>query len=89
MIYAIVSHPVQDYSAWKPVFDSDAARCEAAGVKILNLLRGDENPNLVTIVASAPSKEAFHGFFSDPILGQKMQQAGVLAPPSVDLYQSA
>ncbi len=89
MIHAIVSHPVQNYDVWKPVFDSDAARASAAGIRFVKLLRGLENPNLVTIICSAPSVEGFNAFFHDPILPELMKNAGVLAPPTVEVFTEA
>ncbi|MFN0213233.1 MAG: hypothetical protein ACKVT2_03180 [Saprospiraceae bacterium] len=89
MIYAIVSHPVQDFEVWKPVFDGDSARATNAGIVIVKLLRGLENPNLVTIVCTAPSLEGFNAFFHDPILPELMKNGGVLAPPTVEIFTEA
>lgn len=89
MIYAFVSHPVQNFEVWKPVFDSDKARATASGIQFINLLRGKENPNEVSIFCSAPSQEAFDAFFHDPILPELMKDAGVLAPPTVQIFTGA
>lgn len=89
MVYVFGTHPVQDFDAWKPVFDSDQARATAAGFQLVHLLRGVENPNLVRIVFAVPSKEAFQAFASDPILAQKMKEAGVLAPPVFEFFTEA
>ena len=89
MIYAFVSHPVQDYDTWKPVFDSDSARAQAAGIRFIKLLRGLENSNEVSIFCSAPSREEFESFFHNPILPELMKDAGVLAAPRVEIFQEA
>ncbi len=89
MIHVLVSHPVQDYAAWKPVFDSSLPMTKAAGINILNVFRGADNLNEVSVFCSAPSAEAFHQFFSNPQLGELMHQGGVLAPPVVQIFQAA
>lgn len=89
MIYALVSHPVQNFEVWKPVFDSDLARASAAGIGFVKLFRGLENSNLVSILCTAPSLEGFNAFFHDPILPELMKNAGVLAPPTVEIFTEA
>lgn len=88
MIYIFGSHPVQDFNTWKPVFDSDQARATAAGVQLQQLFQDLDNPNNISMLFSAPSKEVFDRFCADPTLGQLMQQAGVLAPPVFHLLHA-
>lgn len=89
MIYGIASHPVQDFETWKPIFDSDMDRAHANGITFIKLLRSVENPNDVNIFFSVPSKEAFDAFANNPILAEKMQAAGVLAPPVFRFFTEA
>ena len=86
MIYVLLSHPVQDFDTWRPVFDSDQARAAAAGIRNVKLLRGLENPNEVSIFCSVPSKEALDSFVNDPTLPELMKKAGVLAPPTIQIF---
>ena len=87
MIYVFGSHPVQDFATWKPIFDSDQPRAKAAGIILQKLFRGSENPNEVSMLFTVPSKEAFEQFIQEPTLGERMQQAGVLAPPVFEFYE--
>ena len=89
MIYAFGSHPVQDFDAWKPVFDSDQPRAEAAGIHCVKLFRSLDNPNEVNMLFSATSMEAFDAFVHNPILAGLMQKAGVLAPPTFRFFTEA
>ena len=89
MIYALVSHPVQDFAAWKPFFYSDQARVNAAGMRLVKLFRSVDNPNNVSILFSAPSQEVFDAVLHDPVLPELMKQAGVLAPPTFQLFNEA
>lgn len=89
MIYGTAFHPVQDFDAWKPVFDTDLNRATAAGVTFIKILRSVEKPNDVTIFFSVPSKEAFDAFAHNPVLAEKMKAAGVLAPPVFTFYTEA
>ncbi|MCC6462256.1 MAG: hypothetical protein IT260_17445 [Saprospiraceae bacterium] len=89
MIYILGNHPVRDFDTWKPYFDSDLARATAAGIHLIHLFRGLDDPNSVSILFSAPSKEAFLAFFNNPVLPELMQSAGVLAPPSIQYFTEA
>lgn len=86
MIYAFGSHPVKDFDTWKVVFDSDQPRAEALGIHCIKLLRAVEDPNLVNFLFSAPNNETFDAFLHNPALGELMQQAGVLAPPTFQFF---
>lgn len=86
MIYVLVSHPIQDFDVWKPVFDSDQPRLNAAGARMVKLFRSLDNPNSVSILFSAPSKEVFDALVHDPVLPELMKKAGVLAPPTFAFF---
>lgn len=86
MIYAFGSHPVQNFDTWKPVFDSDQPRAEAAGIHCVKLFRSIDNPNEVNFLFTAASMEAFDQFIHDPVLPELMKSAGVLAPPSFRFF---
>lgn len=89
MTYVFGNHPVQDFDAWKPVFDSDQARANAAGIHLVKLFRSLENPNSVSMLFTIPSKEAFQAFIHDPVLPELMKNAGVLAPPTFEFFTEA
>ena len=59
MIYILLSHPVQDFDAWKSIFESDQERASAADIQLIKLLRSKENPNEVSIFCSAQARKPF------------------------------
>ena len=89
MIYVFGNHPVQDFGTWKPFFDSDQPRAKAAGIHLVKLFRSLENPNDVSLLFTAPSKEVFLDFFNNPVLPELKKSAGVLAPPTVQFLTEA
>lgn len=89
MVYILGNHPVRDFDTWKPFFDSDLARAAAAGIHLVKLFRDLDDPNSVSILFSAPSKDVFLTFFDNPVLPELMQSAGVLAPPSIQFLMEA
>jgi hypothetical protein len=82
MAKIFLQHPVADFDKWRPIFDADGPRRDAAGLTNVRLLRDADDPNSVWIVADGdPAK--FEEMMKDPELGQAMQDAGVTAPPQV------
>jgi quinol monooxygenase YgiN len=74
---AIALHRVADYDAWRPVYDGlDEAR-QAAGVTQHEVLRSQDDPNLVIVRHDFSDRTAAEAFFSSPQLKQGMAEAGV------------
>ena len=82
MAKIFMNHPVADYDAWRPVFDADAARQEAAGLSNVVVLREADNPNSVWLVADG-DPDRFNEMMQDPELATAMEKAGVTGPPVV------
>jgi hypothetical protein len=76
-----LSHSVEDYDKWRPIFDSDEERRKGAGLNTVGVYRkaGDENNLLVVFEGDNP--QALRSMLASPELGEKMKQAGVLGPP--------
>ena len=76
-----LSHPVEDFEKWKPLFDADAERHKSAGLSTVGVYRqaGDENNLLIVFEGNDP--EAMRKMLSDPEIGEKMKEAGVLKAP--------
>ena len=77
-----MQHPVADYDAWRPVFDGDAARREAAGLSGVRVLRDADDPHSVWLVADG-DPASLEAMPQDPELGKAMQEAGVTGPPEI------
>ena len=77
MTTAIVLHRVADYDTWRPVYESlDDAR-NAAGVTHHEVLRSQDDANLVIVRHDFTNRAAADSFFSSPELKQGMAEAGV------------
>lgn len=77
MTTAIALHRVADYDAWRPVYDSlDQART-AAGVTHQQVLRSQDDPNLIIVRHDFADRSAADAFFASPELEQGMAKAGV------------
>jgi quinol monooxygenase YgiN len=77
MTTAIALHRVADYDTWRPVYDSlDEAR-NGAGVTRQEVLRSQDDPNLVIIRHDFLDRAAADSFFASPELRQGMAEAGV------------
>ena len=85
----VVRHQVEDYAAWRPVYDSlESLRsqhgCTGARVWRLN---GDTNDVLIT--HDFPSAERAAAFAGDPGLKDGMAKAGVAGPPQIEIFDVA
>ena len=81
-----MSHTVADYNAWRAVYDDDAPRRAEAGIAEAGHFHSaaDRNQFLIVWEMDASVDEAkavIDGMLSDPDLGARMQEAGVLGPP--------
>lgn len=85
MVTVILSHEVSNYSDWKKGFEEGESFRQQAGVKTNGVYNSVDNPNLVTVIAEFPSKEAVHGFINNPNLKADMEKAGVVGMPEVKI----
>ena len=88
-VLGIVKHPVNDYAAWRTVYDEVQPIREKHGVNRATVLQDPADPNSVTVLhwfASVGQAEAFAG---DPSLKDAMSRAGVAAPPRVEIVVEA
>lgn len=77
MTTAIALHRVADYDKWRLVYDNlDGAR-KAAGVTGQQVLRSQDDSNLVIVRHDFADRAAADAFFASPELQQGMAEAGV------------
>jgi quinol monooxygenase YgiN len=82
-VLTVVSHPVSDYAAWRPVYDSAEPIRDKAGVTGAEVFHDPNDPNRLVIIHRFETVEAAQGFLSDPDLKTAMTKGGVTAPPTV------
>lgn len=81
-----VSHKVENYDKWKPVFDSTAAWKQKFGWKSSTVMSIDGDPNNVLVIESFESIEKAKAFAASAELRTAMGKAGVMGPPDVRFY---
>lgn len=83
MAYLLVRHRVNDYEAWKPVFDQHGAVRKASGSRGGRLFRSADDPNNLVLLLEWDSLENARQFAQSEDLRQAMQRAGVADQPDV------
>lgn len=80
MSYVLIIHEVEDYPAWKKIFDQAAAMRKLAGEISYQLLKFDQDANHLVHFSQWSSLENAKCFFESPELVEIRKQAGVKAP---------
>jgi quinol monooxygenase YgiN len=89
MQYVLIIHEVEDYQAWKQVFDDAADIRQEAGERTYQVLKYASDPNKVVHFSAWISIEAAQQFFESPKLVQIRADAGVKSPEFIYLEQLA
>jgi len=85
MIVAAVRHAVRDYDHWKAGFD--AFPPTEGGALFARVNRAVDDPNTVAVVAGFETLEAANAFLGSPELKAKMEEAGVVGEPRIEIYE--
>ncbi|MCH8293301.1 cyclase [Candidatus Poribacteria bacterium] len=83
MATVFLKHEVADYSAWKPLYDADLPRRNAAGLKEIGVYREASDENMVVVIFEVENPEVIKEFLQSEDLAEKMKEAGVLTKPEV------
>jgi heme-degrading monooxygenase HmoA len=84
-IAAVVTHEVEDYDAWKLVYDAHAGARRGAGIFATHVNRAVDDPNRVTVYVGARNAEELKRFLSSPDLKETMHHGGVTSTPQIIL----
>ena len=87
MQYVLIIHEVEDYPAWKAVFDQAAGIRKNAGEISYQLLRYDDDANNIVHLSKWSSLESARSFFESPQLVEIRKQAGVKSPDFIYLRE--
>jgi len=85
----VVRHKVNDYAAWRNVYDElEPLRLEygCTGKRVLQL---PEDANELLVTHDFPSVEQAANFAHDPQLKAGMARAGVAGPPQIEIFAVA
>ena len=89
MAKLLVHHKVQDYSAWRKVFDEDDKTRKEYGSTGYQVLKSTSDPNDLTVIMDWPSVDAAMAFAASDSLKEKMKNAGVISQPEVTFLVEA
>ena len=87
MDYVLIIHTVDDYGAWKDVFDEAAPLRRDAGERSYRLLRAEDDPNRIVHFSKWESIARARAFFESPRLIDIRNRAGVHAPEFIYLHE--
>ena len=87
MPHVLIIHEVEDYVAWKKIFDGAATIRREAGERVYQVLADEQNPNKVVHFSSWTSLDNARQFFESPELVKIRAEAGVKAPDFIYLNQ--
>jgi quinol monooxygenase YgiN len=85
MEHVIIIHEVENYEAWKKIFDAAAAIRKEAGELSYQVLKFDSNANKIVHFSKWTSLANAKAFFESDRLVEIRKQAGVKAPEFIYL----
>jgi quinol monooxygenase YgiN len=85
--HVLIIHEVENYPAWKAVFDNAAAIRKEAGERSYQVLKFENEPNKIVHFSAWTSIANAKAFFESPKLVQIRKEAGVNAPEFIYLDQ--
>jgi hypothetical protein len=84
----VVRHNVNDYAAWRAVYDDLEPLRQQHGCTGQRVLIAPDDANDVFITHEFPSVDAAGAFAHDPALREGMERAGVAGAPRIEIYTS-
>jgi antibiotic biosynthesis monooxygenase (ABM) superfamily enzyme len=89
MAYMFVRHSVQDYEAWKSVFDSVSDLRKRSGEKSYQILRQDNGSSSLIALFQWDNLDNARNYAASPELKEAMQRAGVSGKPEILFLEEA
>ena len=89
MPHVLIIHEVEDYAAWKAIFDNAAPIRKTAGEQNYQVLKYDHDPNRIVHFSRWSSLANARAFFESPELVKIRAEAGVRAPEFIYLEELA
>jgi quinol monooxygenase YgiN len=89
MTTLFIRHGVENYDAWKKVYDDAASMQQHDGVIDQAVFRTPDAPNDVIVTHTFASAEAANGFLNDPAFADAMKRAGVNTEPTIWVGEKA
>jgi uncharacterized protein (DUF1330 family) len=83
MYYVIAKHKVNDYKAWKRLFDNALSFRKAGGEKSYQIFQAENDKNNLVLLFEWDSLKNARKFLESSELQKTMKEAGVLGQPDV------
>jgi len=80
------SHKVQDYAAWRKVYDELQPLRDQYGCTGQRVMQLPDNADDLFITHDFPTAEQAGSFAHDPALRAGMEQAGVQGAPQIEIF---
>jgi len=87
MAYVLITHDVEDYDAWKVIFDIAAPIRKEAGEISYQVLRYEQDPKKIVHFSKWSSLSNAKSFFESPEIIKIREQAGVKTPEFIYLNE--
>lgn len=87
MQHVLIIHEVEDYAAWKVVFDNAAGIRKSAGERSYQVLKYENEPNKIVHFSAWTSLADAKAFFESPELVEIRKEAGVKSPAFIYLNE--
>jgi len=87
MAISLILHRVNDFDAFREVYDSVAPMQAAGGVISESVHRMTGDPDNVLVIHEFESVDAAHEFFANPALRDAMQRGGVQGEPRIEFFE--
>ena len=81
MATAIIQHRIEDFAAWKPVYDAHEGRKQYSFEE--RVLQTIDDPNNVIVILDSDSADRLRDFLQSDDLKAAMRDAGVVGEPTV------
>jgi hypothetical protein len=78
MLVMLCRNRVADFSRWKAAFDSHAPAHRDAGLRLIDVWRGVEEPNNVFFLFEVASMDKARAFISNPAAAEAGKTSGVM-----------
>jgi heme-degrading monooxygenase HmoA len=89
MAYMLVRHNVQDYEAWKSVFDSVSDLRRRNGERSYQILREENGSNSLVALFEWDNLDNARKYAASSELKEAMQRAGVIGKPEISFLEEA
>jgi quinol monooxygenase YgiN len=89
MTLAIVRHHVQNYAAWRKIYQGLAPVQKAGGVLEESVYQDKDDANEVVVLHRFANRATADAFLGGAELREAMQRAGVVGKPSIEVFEDA